>query len=62
MYMMYLVSRNHICLCVSGVIRVDGHDLTEVNVASLRRHIGVVSQQPQVREAYDNQWNITLVL
>jgi ATP-binding cassette subfamily B protein len=31
---------------VSGVVRVDGHDLREVTSASLRRQLGVVPQEP----------------
>ena len=30
----------------AGVVSIDGHDLRSINVASLRRHIGIVSQEP----------------
>jgi ATP-binding cassette subfamily B protein len=31
---------------VSGAVRIDGHDLRDVTLASLRRQIGVVPQEP----------------
>ena len=32
----------------SGVVMIDGHDVKTLNVSSLRRHIGLVSQEPSL--------------
>ncbi|CAO1632776.1 unnamed protein product [Sympodiomycopsis kandeliae] len=42
-----------------GSIKVDGHDLRDLNLRSLRRHIGLVSQEPTL---YDGSiaWNLSL--